>query len=503
MTTNANFKKLQALSKEQTVLTTIYQLLEWDQETMMPEKGMDLRAHQLELLAPLIHKRKTSSEFAKILGSLIDLKSGRILDTSLSTQFQSALREWRKDYLRAVKIPAPFVKKMAKTTALSLSVWAKSKATKNFALFAPHLERIVEMSKKKAEFLGYDKHPYDALLDLYEPEMRVAFLDPLFDQLKTKIGSLVSHIASRPKAKEDFLFGTFATDKQMEFNHKILNSFGFTKGDSRLDLSNHPFCLGLHPQETRMTTHIHPTSLMSSIFGVIHEAGHGLYNQGLNYEYYGTPLCDQISLGIDESQSRWWETLVGHSMPFWHHFFPMLQSYFPEKLQSVSLKDFYQAINNAEPSLIRIEADEVTYSLHIIVRFELEKALIEGSLKVKDLQEAWNEKMQRYFGITPKDASEGCLQDIHWAMGSFGYFPTYTLGNLYAAQFFAEFAKQHPDWEKRVSRGEFDFMTEWLRINIHHHGRELTSQQLCEKVTKKPLSEEAYINYLENKYRIL
>ncbi len=483
-----------------TVLASVQGLLEWDQETMMPKDGIELRASQIEVVADLLHKKKISKAFAKLLSSLIDLKSGRILDESLPHHQKAALREWRRDYLKSAKLPSPFVKKWAKTTSNSINTWTKAKEKSDFALFAPHLKKIVELSRKKAELLGYQDHPYDALLDQYEPGLTVAELTPLFDRLKVKLATLLDKISAKPQAPQDFLFGTFSAPKQMEFGFKILEALGFDKNNSRLDLAPHPFCNGLHPNETRMTTKIHPSSLLSSVFGVIHEAGHGVYNKGLSKEYFGTPLAESLSLGIDESQSRWWEMIVGHSRAFWVYFFPPLQNYFPEKLNGITLDQFYLAINNVSRSFVRIEADEVTYSLHIIVRFEIEKALIEGSMKVEDAPKRWNEKMQQYLKITPQNDAEGCLQDIHWSMGGFGYFPTYTLGNLYAAQFFKTFEKEHSNWKSLVERGDFKFMCDWLQKNIHQYGREYTASELVKRITGRALTEDDFINYLENKY---
>ena len=257
----------------------------------------------------------------------------------------------------------------------------------------------------------------------------------------------------------------------------------------------------MQPKDTRMTTRIHPGNIMMNLGAVLHEGGHGLYNMNLPLEHYGSPLGEQVSLGIDESQSRWWETLIGQSRSFWQHFFPLLQQEFPQQFSDVPLDDFYRAINSVKAGFIRIDADEVTYNLHIVVRFEIEKALMEGTLKVKEIPDAWNEKMRTYLGICPEFPSQGCLQDVHWSLGYIGYFPTYTLGNLYSAQFFETFETAHPNWKERVSHGSLDFIGEWLKENIHRYGRQFQSNALCERVTGKPLSPEPYINYLTKKYR--
>lgn len=466
----------------------------------MPSKGVEGRALQMELLAALIHKQRISPAFTKALGTLVDLVSGAVLDPTLSPAQTAALREWRRDYLNTKKLPVSFVKTFAKTTVNSMQAWASAKAENDFRKFTPHLQKIVSLSKKKAELLGYKEHPYDALLDLYEPGMTVALLTPLFARLKNTLSTLLKAINASPPPKMDFLHKHCDPSKQMEFGHLLLQAMGFDKSMSRLDLSSHPFCIPVYPTDTRMTTRVHPNLLMSNIFSVIHEGGHGLYNLGFNTSHYGSPLAESISLGFDESQSRWWETLIGRSRPFWEHFYPLLQRQFPENLQAVPLNEFHAAINRVKASMIRTEADEVTYSLHIIVRFELERALIEGSLQVKEIPEAWNSKMQEYLGISPSTDAEGCLQDIHWSMGGIGYFPTYTLGNLYASQLFTAFQKNFPNWHEKVAKGDLDFIRTWLHTHIHQYGKQYTATETMVRLTGEPLTDKPFIRYLEQKY---
>lgn len=497
------YTRLFALSKKTTLLHSIQNLLDWDQETYLPKGAIEVRSQQLELLASLIHKEQTSSQYKKALNSLIDIETGEVKEGSLSTAQKAALREWRRDYLKTVKLPPSFVKQFAETTSKSIHAWGSAKEKRDFKAFAPHLEKIVKLSRKKCELLGYADHPYDALLDIYEPEMTTATLIPLFGRLKMHLSELVKKIGASPAPNQDFLHGEFSKSKQMQFADELFHAMGFQKEVARLDLSNHPFCSGLHPFDTRMTTRIHPEYLLSCLFAVIHEGGHGLYNLGRPVDQFGSPLCESLSLGIEESQSRFWETFLGHSYPFWQHFYPKLQQIFPEKLGGISLEEFYRGVNVVKPSFVRVEADEVTYSLHIILRFELEKALIEGSLKVKEIPEAWNEKMRTYLGITPPDNALGCLQDIHWSMGGMGYFPTYTLGNLYAAQILHTFERTFSDWKERVSKGHLHFIKEWLRDQIHRYGREYTPRELIVKVTGKELDESYFLNYLNSKYQAL
>ncbi|HEY5259616.1 MAG TPA: carboxypeptidase M32 [Rhabdochlamydiaceae bacterium] len=496
-----SYQKLHETSKATSLFASIQSLLEWDQETYMPNDAADYRGQQVSAIANLVHKQKTSPKFVKELKSLINLETGAVLDTTLSPQLHASLREYRRDYLQASKIPASFVKLFSKTTSQGLHAWSYAKKNDRFSHFAPHLEKIVKLSRKKAEYLGYKDHPYDALLDLYEPGITVATLTPLFSKLKTALTALVKEVADRPRPPP--ITGHFAESKQLELSAHLLKIMGFDKGSSRLDLSMHPFCVFLHSKDVRMTTHLHTHTPFPCIFSVLHEGGHGLYDQGLPEEQYGSPLGEAASVAVHESQSRFWETFIGHGLPFWKHFYPVLQKTYPETFTAISLEDFYRTINTVKRSFIRIDADEVTYSLHVIMRFEIEKALIEGSLKVKDLPKVWNQKMEEYLGVTPKTDAEGCLQDTHWAGGYFGYFPSYTLGNIYAAQLFDTFQKEHPQWEGQLALGDLSFVRLWLKEKIHKWGREYIPTQLIERATGSPVSESHYIHYLEKKYRAI
>jgi carboxypeptidase Taq len=358
----------------------------------------------------------------------------------------------------------------------------------------------VSLSRKKADLLGYTDHPYDALLDLYEPEAKTKDVEKVFKDITIPIVDLLKKITSRKPTDNAFLHAHFAPEEQITFGHRLLDAMGYDKTKGRLDFSAHPFSTAFHPTDSRITTTVKPSSLLSNISSILHEGGHSLYEMGLPVEHFGTPLCEALSLGMHESQSRWWETRIGLSKPFWKHFFPLLKTHFPSQLNEISLDKFYEGINKVSPSYIRVDADEVTYSLHIILRFQIEKGLIEGSLKVRDIPEIWNAKMQELLGITPSNYAEGCLQDIHWATGAIGYFPTYTLGNLYAAHLFEAFEKQNPDWEHRVEVGDLGFINAWLHENVHRHGRRYTCQELLFKATGKEFTSKAYVTYLNNKY---
>ncbi len=497
---NTPFAKMQAIGKSISLYASILQLAEWDQETYMPPGSIDVRSEQIELLSGFIHKQRTSASFKKALRALCDLKTGEPHQKDLSLAQQSAIRLWHKHWAQDSKLPASFVKLCAKTSSASVHAWSQAKKTNNFKLFAPLLEKTIKLCQKRANLLGYKEHPYDALLDLYEPDMTVALLEPLFAELKVALKKLLEQIQQAKKPSTFQMPDSFAPEVQMKVGRDLLTLLGFSDEICRLDLSSHPFCMGIHPMDTRMTTRIFKDNLISHIFSVLHESGHGLYNTQLPLEFYGTPVCGALSYGVDESQSRLWETLIGRNLPFWKFFYPVLQKEFPKELGAVDLFDFYKSINTVEPSFIRVEADEVTYCLHVILRFEIEKALIEGSLKVKDIPTVWNQKMQESFGITPPSDREGCLQDIHWSMGSFGYFPTYAFGNLLAAQLYDTLKENKPDLEKQIEEGHFTSIRNWLKENIHKHGTIYKTEELIQRVTKKPLSPKAYIQYLQNKY---
>lgn len=497
-----NYRKLFEKSYDAKILEGISNILGWDQETMMPEGASTIRGEQLKTMAGLIHKSKTSPDFKEALGNLIDIKNGKIIAKGLSKEQESALKCWRKDYLRDVALPEEFVKNFAKITSEAQVVWRNAKKENNFKLFAPYLEKIIELVKQKSRHLSKKgSHLYDALLDEYEPGMTTEDVDALFKKIKDPIIALLKKIKSKKQVKDDFLHGKFPDSKQVSFSQILLDDMGYDKAYGRLDFSTHPFSSSSHPTDSRITTRIHPTSLMSNISVILHEGGHALYEMGLDPKEYGSPLGQAVSLGIHESQSRFWETRIGKNKAFWKHYFPLLKKAFPKGLEKIDLDLFYKAINKVEPSFIRVEADEVTYPLHVILRFELEKDLIEGKLKVKDLPKAWNKKMKEYFGITPKNDQEGCLQDVHWSMGAFGYFPTYALGNMYAAHLFETLEKEQPDLEKKLEKGQLAFLKEWLKDKVYRYGRQFESLELLKVSTGKPFTEKAYVDYLQKKYK--
>lgn len=493
------FLDLTELSTEIHTYNSILSLLHWDQETYMPAGGIAPRSRQIALLSELIHEKKTSRKFKECLEKLISLSSGKVKVKGLSKAAQVMLREWRKDFLKTHKLPSSFVKTFSQVTSEASQIWGAAKKESNFKIFAPFLEKIIELTRKKAELLGFEDHPYDALLESYEPCMTTKKVDVIFAELRKELLHLLKKITACKQVDDRFLHRKVEPEKQMEIVTELLRRLPIDMGYTRLDLSSHPFSTSFHPHDSRITTRILPNAFMSNVFSVLHEAGHSLYEMGLPTKSWGTPLSDAVSLSIHESQSRWWETFIGRSLPFWKAFYPILQ----KKLlhfKDISLERFYRAINKVFPSLIRVEADEVTYGLHVIIRFEIEKQLISGQLQVADLPDAWNSKMKEYLGISPPNDSLGCLQDIHWSLGDFGYFPTYALGNLFSAQFFAAFAKKYPNWDERVAKGELVFIREWLKKQVHCWGRTYNSEELVKKVTGKPLSKTDYCAYLKKKY---
>lgn len=494
------YKQLLEKSKTIHLYHSILSLLHWDQETCMPPGGIQLRSEQIAHLSQLAHEEKTSKSYKSLLEKLVNLNTGTIKAKDLKKTEKIIVREWRKDFVRANKLPASFVKTFSQLTSEATQIWAIAKKENNFKLFAPHLEKIVAMNREKAAIWGYEDHPYDALLENHEPCMTSARCSKIFDGLQVELKKLLKKIGSVKQADVRFLQKKVDEEKQKEIAHWIANAMPVNPDYTRLDVSSHPFSMSLSPRDSRITTRYLPHAFISNIFSVLHEAGHSMYEMGLPIEHWGTSLCEAASLSVHESQSRWWETIIGRSFPFWKHFYPQLQKILPSHLKGVSLDKFYKAIHKVTPSFIRVEADEVTYCLHVILRFEIEKELISGTLAVQDLPEAWNTKFKKLFGITPPSDTLGCLQDIHWALGEFGYFPTYALGNVLAAHLFAAFEKEFPHWAERVEKGDLTFIREWLKEHIHKWGRVYNFDELAKRATGKPISEEAYCQYLKKKY---
>jgi len=491
-----SYKKILELRRKSSLFTSLEHLLDWDTETKLPKKGLSLRAEQRELLSSLNHQSQTSKSYRTCLSKLIDLDSSEILTDDLSDEQIACVKQLRRDYLIHSKLPASFVKKEALLTASSTHIWAEARKNNDFKSYEKILKQIVDLSRKKADYLGYSDHPYDALADLFEPNIKTKEIHKLFAQIRQPLIDL----AKKPQDIDtNFLYGKFDENKQFELAKSLLEDMGLEKDKTRLDLSTHPFCMPINSNDVRLTTRTSPSEFFQNLSATLHEGGHALYELGLLDKYYGSPLGESISLGIHESQSKIWETCIGQSKPFWTYFYPKVQSALTP-LKDISLDKFYRAINKIEPSLIRIHADEVTYNLHVILRFEIEVMLIEGSLSVANIPRVWQEKSHDLLGIVPKTDREGCLQDIHWSMGAFGYFPTYALGNFYANQFFAKFKETRPGYKKDLESGNLLIFKEWLNENIHQHGRRYTSKELIKRVTGKPLSSDAFLQYIDGKY---
>ena len=479
-------------------------LLSWDQETYMPAGGGEARAEQISTLQGIAHQKLVSSEIEGLLAAWINPETGEIRDSpgeAWDEPSRSLLREVWRDYSRAKKLPSDFVVTLSRECSLAQQVWAEAKENQSFSQFLPNLRTVLSLKREEAAYLGYRDSPYDALLDEYEPGSTIKELRPLFAQIKGRLVPLLKKIQESSVQIDDMmLFHTFDQARQLEFGRMVLIAMGYDFERGRLDLSAHPFTTSFHPTDVRVTTRVHEHDLQSCLFSCIHEGGHGLYDQGLDPRYFGTPLGDSVSLGIHESQSRMWENCVGRSRPFWRFFYPMLQQTFHHQLRSLDGEQFYAAINRVKPSLIRVEADELTYNLHIMLRFEIEQDLIEGKTRPEDLPGIWNQKMEEYLGIVPSNDAEGVLQDVHWSFGAFGYFPTYTIGNLYSVQFYEQAKLEIPHLEDEIAAGQLMVLQRWLGQKIHRWGRMFTPDHLSRRVTGKSLDPEPFLSYVEKKY---
>lgn len=492
MTSSHPYQSLLSRLKEYSLLASCGSVLGWDERTYMPRQGSAHRAEQMALLARLTHEMLT----APAIGDLLAELESKSLDGDAAAN----VREIRRTYNRAVKLPKELVEELARVTTRAQQVWQDARKNSDFASFKPWLEKIVNLKRQEADAIGYAGAPYDALLDEYEPGATTAEISKAFADLRDDLVPLVSAIAaSGHKPKREILEREYPVERQQVFGQAAAAAIGFDFESGRLDITTHPFCSGFGPGDCRITTRYNVRHFNDAFFGILHEAGHGLYEQGLEAGHFGTPLGSPASLGIHESQSRMWENFVGRSRPFWEHFFPRARQMFLDALHDVSLDDFYFAINDVQPSFIRVEADEATYNLHILLRFELEQALVSGDLKPADVPGAWNERFQQTFQLTPPSDTLGCLQDVHWSFGGIGYFPTYTLGNMYAAQFMEQAWHDLGDLDADFRRGEFGRLKDWLREKIHRQGQRHRAGDLCRRVTGKPLSHKPLLAYLRKK----
>lgn len=472
-------------------------LLHWDLEVNMPPKGAPARGQQLATLSALAHRQFTVPEFGDQLAQLSDA-------SDLTPDEAKLVEETRYDYDRATRLPEAFVQKFVEEQSKAYQAWIAARENSDFKTFEPHLKIIIDLLRQKADLMGYEGSPYNALLEDYERGMTAEQLQPIFEDLAAKQSALVDRIVNAPDQPDTaWMDRDWDTQAQWDFTLQVLKDMGYDFEAGRQDKSIHPFTTNFDLYDVRVTTRVHPSELFSALTGSIHEGGHALYEQGFRAEDQRTTLAQAPSLGVHESQSRMWENMIGRSLPFWEHYAPTIRKQFPGQLDNVTPDQFYRAINVVEPSFIRVEADECTYNLHIILRFEIEVALIEGSLSVSDIPEMWNAKMKQYLGIDVTDDAKGCLQDIHWSHGSVGYFPTYALGNLYAAQLFETIGDAIPDLWDRVGQGDFAPLLAWLRENVHQHGRRKTATEIVRDATGNEPTSQPYLDYLEKKYGAL
>lgn len=490
---NHAYNQLVERFKEINTLGGVSALLDWDQEVYMPEKGVEARARQLALMAGIRHDRLVCDDVRRWLDEARTDGGDWVGPANL--------REARRTFDREAKLPKALVERLARETTLAKAAWAKAREKSEFPLFASHLNTLLQLKKETADHIGYEGEPYDALMDEFEPAATSAQLEPLFSELRDATVRLLARIrAARTRPDDTIMTRKYPRAAQEALSRRLAEMLNYDFSAGRADVSTHPFCTTIGgPGDVRITTRYNENLISSSLFGTIHETGHALYEQGLPVEHLYEPVCDSVSLGVHESQSRLWENFIGRSRPFWEGRFAEVQKMFPDALGDVSLDQFWRAVNAVKPSLIRVEADEVTYNLHIILRFEMERGLLNGDIGVEDVPAAWNERMNTILGITPPDDRRGCLQDIHWSMGAFGYFPTYTLGNLYAAQFYEKAQRDVPDLMDRIRAADTRPLLAWLRSNIHRHGRRYRAAELVKEVTGKALSTRPFIQYIETR----
>lgn len=476
------------MARERAVVSSAASVIGWDQETYLPEAGHAWRADQLAWLSERAHELGTSAAWGEALAEAESAKASPAL-----------LAAMRRDYDRATKLPGELVAREAQASSLAKQAWQEARKKSDFPSFAPHLETLLGIAREKAERWGYEAEAYDALLDTYERGATAAGIATLFDALRPRLRDLAAAAVERSAARNAKLPpGPYPIEQQKAFNAKVAAALGFDFHAGRIDTTTHPFCTTLGPRDVRLTTRYDVDDFTSSLFGVMHEAGHGLYEQGLPGTEFGLPSGEAASLGIHESQSRLWENHVGRSQAFWEKWLPVAAEHFPQ-LAKVTLEDFMAVAAKAEYTFIRVEADEATYDLHILLRFGLERRLVSGELAVKDVPAAWSESFRDLFGMTPPDDAHGCLQDIHWSMGGLGYFPTYTLGNLNAAQLFAA-ASSDPFIDAGIAKADYAPLLAWLRQHVHAKGAVMTPAEIVREATGKEPSPEAHLAHLARRY---
>ncbi|MGB4595457.1 MAG: carboxypeptidase M32 [Anaerolineaceae bacterium] len=496
MSFEENLKKLRENYAEQNILNGISALLGWDQQVYMPSGGAEQRGSQLAYLGGLAHEKATSPALGQLIADLVAEIPDLDADEDLAREVKLAKRSFDIN----TKIPTEKMMEFIRVTSIAQDVWGRAKHNNDFATFRPHLEHIVALTKELAEFFAPYEHPYDALLDMYEPGMKTAEVRAVFDALRPRQVELLRRIAEKPQVDDSFAHTEFDVDAQKKLSNYIASLQGYDWKRGRLDETAHPFTTNFGMDDVRITTKYIRDLPLSALFSTMHEVGHALYEQGLSREYNDTPLGGTSSMAIHESNSRLWENVIGRSREFWHFLYPVTQAFFPANLANVNAEQFYRGINKISPSFIRTEADEATYNLHIMLRLELEIALIEDKIAVKDLPELWMTKMQDYLGVTPPNDTQGVLQDVHWSGGMIGYFPTYALGNLIAAQWWDKMLVDQPNIPDEMAAGKLETVLLWLRENVHCHSSRYSAQELVKKVTGEGINPDHYMNYLTKKY---
>jgi carboxypeptidase Taq len=501
MQPDAAYAELIRREREESLLASCTDLLAWDEETYMPRQGAAHRGEQMAVLAGMIHDRAADPR----IGELLDQVEHSPLVAYPGSSEAVNIREIRRAHHRATKLPRRLLTELAKVTTLAQHEWAYARRDADFARFRPWLDKIIGLKRREAEALGYSDSPYDALLDEYEPGAKTRELAALFAQLRLELVPLVSAIADSPhaEANDSVLHRDYPLDRQRAFGEMAAAALGFDFTRGRLDCAAHPFSIGIGPGDCRITTRFSQHDFTDAFFTILHETGHALYEQGLDPVHHGTPMGHAPSLGLHESQARLWENTVGRSLAFWRHFLPLAQKTFPESLGDVALDAFHLAVNRVQPSLIRVQADEVTYNLHILIRFELEQALLRGDLKAAELPAAWGEAYARYLCVRPANDKDGCLQDGHWACGQFGYFTTYTIGNVFAAQLYAAANAEIGGIESSFAKGDFRVLLDWLRAKVHRRGGRYQASRLIEIVTGSPPDHRPLVEALRRKYEEL
>ena len=471
-------------------------VLSWDQQVNMPPMGNEARGQQLATLSKIAQEKFISDE----VGRLIEDLKQEFAGADPSSDEAALIRVAARDYEKARRVPPEFIQEQAIVSARAFEAWVEARSKSDFPIFQPHLEKVVELVHRYISFFPPTEHPYDTLLDDYEPGMKTSDVTSIFEGLRARQVDLIKAIAKSKQVKDSFLYQKYNEKKLIHFGVKVVSQFGYDWSRGRQDKAPHPFETEFSVNDVRITTRYEEDNPLATVFSTMHEAGHAMYEQGVNPAYERTPLSGGTSLAVHESQSRMWENLVGRSLPFWEHFYPEFKKIFPTQLDRVSLKTFYKAINKVQPSLIRVNADEATYNLHIMLRLEMEIGLVDGGMAVKDLPEIWKAKMEDYLGIVPPDDAQGVLQDIHWSNGMVGYFSTYALGNLISAQLWEKINQDIPNLDDQIRSGNFGELLGWLRANIHRHGHKYDPQDLVERVTGSRITPEPYLRYLTKKY---